>query len=793
MNAFWKGTNVGPESGPPATAPATDSSGWAPAEGSRGLDRPVHGRERELRLIGAFATGLDPTTLVVSGLSGIGKSTAVLAALRRTGTAEAAVRVVRSCSSRPYAHGLVGRDRIDLSKQVGPADPGPGYEIDAVGLLEAVSAGIAPATTGPRVLFVDDVEVLSPSRAAWLQHLGDVAYERDWRVLVAARRVAPGPLPDDVEVLAVNPLDERSLRLLLDAQLGLPVAADVAVRLHRWSAGNPRIALELADALSPAQQRGDTEWTGPHTAGPAARRAYRDLLDGAGLVDSADPGDTERYPLLALLHQEGPVTLPGGVERPAYAGSATVAEAILDGLHLDDVAGMAEVGAEPRAAARTAGVTLLTGTTWAEDGAGRWAPPVDGTGWTDHLWWRDPVDLDAGTRAAGARAAAALIELEHTGRLADAAVLRTDLGRIGARPDPHWVGLCVQVRGRLLLGDAPGAHRLLENQSGPVAGRTVAEIVARDLAAARVAMFDGRAADARSHLARATDLRPSIQDWLPVQGLRAATTAMLDGRGPDGELPSRAGAWSTRALGEFAVDLGTAHLAVGNVERAAELLTIGLERCAWPYRGRVQARADLVEAAMAHDGARGAIPRQARRLTDPPAHPQEHADADTGVAHARMLAVLSGGDLGHGGLDQWLPPALSPVSPWQRLRSLIAYGRYGLARGERAAAEPAMREARTLAHLAGVPGWGVAIDACLAGHDTPGGHGWDELNEDERELVRLALRGSTNAQIAEIAYISLRTVANRFRHIYEVLRVRDRRDLTELARSHPPVWLADQG
>jgi DNA-binding CsgD family transcriptional regulator len=157
-----------------------------------------------------------------------------------------------------------------------------------------------------------------------------------------------------------------------------------------------------------------------------------------------------------------------------------------------------------------------------------------------------------------------------------------------------------------------------------------------------------------------------------------------------------------------------------------------------------------------------------------------------------MLAVLAGGDLGHGGLDEWLPPALSPVSPWQRLRSLIAYGRHGLARGERTAAEPALREARTLAHLAGVPGWGVAIDACLAGHATPGGHGWDELNEDEREIVRLALLGTTNAQIAEIAYISLRTVANRFRHIYEVLRVRDRRDLTELARSHPPVWLVER-
>ncbi|MFI2363942.1 LuxR C-terminal-related transcriptional regulator [Promicromonospora sp. NPDC019610] len=723
----------------------------------------------------------------MSGLSGIGKSVTVLAALHRIGAQASAVRVVRSCSSRPYAHGLVGRDRLDLAKQAGPADPGPGYEVEPVGLLEAVGAGIGLAATGPRVLFVDDVEVLSPSRAAWLQQLGDAAYERDWRIVVAARRVAPGRLPDDVEVLDVEPLDERSLRLLLDTELGLPVASDVAGRLLRWSAGNPRIALELADGLSPAQQRGDTEWAGPRTVGPAARRAYRDLVDGP----EADEAGADRYPLLALLREELRTTPADDAGRPAFAGSATVAEAILDGLHLDDVAGMAEVGAEPRAAARAAGVTLLTGTTWAEDGAGRWAPLVAGAEWTDHLWWRDPTGVDPTTRTAGQRAAAALVELEHTGRLADPATLRADLGLIGSRPDPHWVGLCVQVRGRLLLGDGPGARRLLEEQSGPAEGRSVAEIVARDLAGARVAMFDGRAADARAHLDRATDLRPSIQDWLPVRGLQAATTAMLDGRGPAIDLPTRSGAWSTRSLGEFAVDLGTAHLAVGHVEHAAELLTIGLERCPWPYRGRVQARADLVEAALVHDRTGDTLPRPVWGLIDPPVHPDERADADTGAAHARMRAVLAGRGAGPAGVDEWLPGALSPASPWQRLRTLIAYGRYSLMRGDRTNAEPALREARTLARLAGVPGWGQAIDACLAGHDTPDERSWDGLNEDEREIVRLALRGTTNAQIAEIAYISLRTVANRFRQIYAVLHVRDRRDLTELARTHPPVWLTE--
>ncbi|MFD7311071.1 helix-turn-helix transcriptional regulator [Promicromonospora sp. NPDC059942] len=724
----------------------------------------------------------------MSGLSGIGKSATVLAALRRIDLRASAVRVVRSASSRPYAHGLAGRGGIDLGKQTRPTASGPGYEVDPVGLLEAVSAGIEIAPTGTRVLFIDDLEVLSPIRAAWLLRLGEAAYERGWRIMAAVRQAAPTSLPDDIERLAVGPLDEPSLRLVLADELSLPIAADVVSRLHRWSAGNPRIALELAHGLSPAQQRGDIEWPGPQSAGPAARRAYRYLLDGSGTTtDDA----TVSHPLLALVHDELSATPTDEAGRSTFAGSATVAEAIWEGLHLDDVAQASRAGAEPRAAARAVGVTLLTGSIWAENGTGRWTPPAADAEWTDHLWWRDPTGVALSTRAAGARAAAALIELEHAGRLTDPAALRADLGLIGTVPEPHWVGLCVQVRGRLLLGDVSGARLVLEKQSGIAEGRSVAELVARDLAAARVAMFEGRAMDARTHLVRATDLRPSVQDWLPVRGLRVATTAMLDGKPPVTELPSQTGAWSTRALGEFAVDLGLAHLAVGHMKHAAELLTTGLERCAWPYRGRAQVRADLVESVAAHDPTPEARILQVRWLLDPPVSLEERADADADTAHERMLAILDSGT-GRNTIDEWLPVSLSPISPWQRLRTLIAYGRHTLTHGERNNAEAALRDARALARVTGLPGWDRAIDAYLSDHGARDERSWDELSEDEVGLVRLALRGATNAQIAEIAYVSVRTVANRFRQIYAVLRVRDRRELTETARSHPPKWLADE-
>jgi DNA-binding CsgD family transcriptional regulator len=143
-------------------------------------------------------------------------------------------------------------------------------------------------------------------------------------------------------------------------------------------------------------------------------------------------------------------------------------------------------------------------------------------------------------------------------------------------------------------------------------------------------------------------------------------------------------------------------------------------------------------------------------------------------------------------VEDWLP-ASHLVSPWQRLRSLVAYGRYCLAHGDRAASEPALTEGRVLARLAGTPGWRKAIDTCLAGFGTSDGPGWARLSGNDREFVRLALRGVTNARIAEAAYVSERTVANRLRQIYALLRVRDRKELLELAEADPPGWLAGNG
>ncbi|WP_369371034.1 LuxR C-terminal-related transcriptional regulator [Promicromonospora sp. Populi] len=797
----------------------------------------VHGRDRELRVIGHFATDLDPTVLVVRGLSGIGKTTTILHALKQVGAGPSAVRVVRPCSPRPSAHDLDNSRRIDLSAWSVPDRPEHDADFDAAGFLRAVSvwAGDGGAArgprevpqrsedtswgrgggAGPRVLFVDDVGVLTAERARWLQRLADEAYGQDWRVIAAVRSIAVESLSDDVEVLELAPLDRMSLRRVLDLELSAPVAADVVENLRWWSAGNPRIALELAGSLTAAELGGDASWTGPETVGSAARRAYRAMLAGLdpatmtalaatplGSTTTArrDGRSTVRHPLLALLCREvrGADGQADGREPQAHdrdpIGPAAAAR-ILDGLHLDELPdrtwALVAATPDPRLAARAVGVSMLTGRVWVDHLGGPLVPDGVGQDWTDHLWWRDPGAVGDDARAAGARVAEALLRLEDTGDLPDADPFRADLRLIGQTPGQDWVGVETQVRALLLLGDVVGARSLLADHSGESSGRTVAEIVARDLAAARIAAFDGRAVDVRAHLAHAAELRPSVDGWLPARGMRASADAVVDGTVPASTMPAQAGSWSARALGEYAADLGAAHLVVGQAEGAVALLTIALEHCAWPYRGRVQVRCDLVEAALASTPS-GQVGPRAERLLEPAVAPEERVAGDVAAAHSRLGALLADDGVPSAAFEAALHTPSAPMSPWQRVRMLVAYGRYAVTRGSDATGHTILDEARTLVRLAGMTGWLRGIDVFLAETGTEGETvpEWEVLGRPEREMVRLAVHGATNSQIAQATFVSERTVVNRLRQAYTTLGIRDRRDLVRLAETRPPAWLA---
>ncbi|WP_274993180.1 helix-turn-helix transcriptional regulator [Promicromonospora iranensis] len=771
----------------------------------------VHGRDRELRVIGHFATDLDPTVLVVRGLSGIGKTSTVLHALKQVGAGSSAVRVVRPCSSRPSAHDLDNNRRIDLSAWSVPEHLEHDADFDAAGFLRAISVWAGDGGSGPRVLFVDDVGVLTPERARWLQYLADEAYGQDWRVIAAVRSITVDPLSDDVEVLDLGPIDRMPLRRVLAAELSFPVAADVVEHLRWWSAGNPRLALELAGSLSAAELRGDVSWAGPETVGSAARRAYRAMLAGLDpatmtALAAAPLGDvsvvrregrsTVRHPLLALLCREVCGAADGGTPVPDRGGAGPGAvAAMLDGLHLDELPARAwaavAAAPDPYLAARAVGVSLLTGRAWRDHLDGPLVPDGVGPGWTDHLWWREPAAVGEAARAAGVRVAEALLGLEDTGDLPDPVALRADLRQIGPTPGQDWVGVGIQVRALLALGDVVGARGLLADHSGATPGRTVAEIVARDVAAARVAAFDGRAADVRTHLAHATELRPSVEEWLPARGMRVSADAVVDGTAPASTMPAQAGSWSARVLGEYAADLGAAHLVVGQAEGAVALLTIALEHCAWPYRGRVQVRCDLVEAVMASTPPGNVGPR-AQRLLDPPVAPEERSAPDVAAAYCRLNALLADDGTPSAAFEAALHTPAAPMSPWQRVRMLVAYGRYAVTRGGRSTGDAMLDEARTLVRLAGMAGWLRGIDAFLADADASGGTGpeWEVLGRHEREMVKLAVHGATNSQIAQATFVSERTVVNRLRRAYATLGIRDRRDLVRLAETRPPAWLA---
>jgi DNA-binding CsgD family transcriptional regulator len=55
--------------------------------------------------------------------------------------------------------------------------------------------------------------------------------------------------------------------------------------------------------------------------------------------------------------------------------------------------------------------------------------------------------------------------------------------------------------------------------------------------------------------------------------------------------------------------------------------------------------------------------------------------------------------------------------------------------------------------------------------------GADALTPGERRVVRLALEGRTNPEIAQQLFVTAKTVETHLRHVYQKLGVRSRREL----------------
>jgi DNA-binding CsgD family transcriptional regulator len=264
----------------------------------------LFGRASELATLPLFldAVTQGPAALVLQGDAGIGKS-----ALWAAGVGLAEERGYRVLSSRPaeaetsLPFAALG-DLLDAVPQDAIETlPEPQRRAVDVAMLRADSHGPAIerravslavlgmlrglADDAPVIFAVDDVQWLDPPSATALGFaLRRLETERVG--LLATRRgrgsdslsgLERGLSPDQVQQLEIGPLDRESLGLLLVDRLDRPLARAALLQLHRVSAGNPFLALEIARALERREvelARGE-----PFPVPQNLRELVRDRLD----------------------------------------------------------------------------------------------------------------------------------------------------------------------------------------------------------------------------------------------------------------------------------------------------------------------------------------------------------------------------------------------------------------------------------------------------------------------------------------------------------------------------------
>ncbi|MEU4774214.1 LuxR C-terminal-related transcriptional regulator [Micromonospora sp. NPDC023644] len=187
----------------------------------------------------------------------------------------------------------------------------------------------AAARERPLLCTMDDVDRGDPPTAEVLAFVARRL--RRARVAVLLTTAADVPL-GGIARHRLRPLDDRdSAALLTDLLAGRPPAPPVAAALGAAAGGNPQALVDLAEALTPGQSRGEEPV--PETPPPDGRlgRAYRARLDRL-------PADTRRVLLLAALDEDGePATL---VRAARVAGTA------VEALAPAELAGLVRV--EPR-------------------------------------------------------------------------------------------------------------------------------------------------------------------------------------------------------------------------------------------------------------------------------------------------------------------------------------------------------------------------------------------------------------------------------------------------------------
>jgi DNA-binding CsgD family transcriptional regulator len=153
------------------------------------------------------------------------------------------------------------------------------------------------------------------------------------------------------------------------------------------------------------------------------------------------------------------------------------------------------------------------------------------------------------------------------------------------------------------------------------------------------------------------------------------------------------------------------------------------------------------------------------------------------AARSRGLIAAARGDLSAAvaSIDEALAQLDRTELPFERARTLLVLGQLRRRGKQRAQARGALTAALALFEEMGAPLWADKARAELArvGRRTAAS---DELTATERRLAELAAAGLTNREVAERAFVTVKTVEANLTRVYRKLGVRSR---TALARALP--------
>ena len=238
----------------------------------------VVGREPELDVVERFAQAArsGPTSLVLDGAAGIGKTaiwTDAVRAARAAGTDVRSCRCGEADASWTFAGlgdlldgldpGLVADlpevQQRALSAAMLTSEAATGVAVDRVLAVAVLAVLRALARRGPLLVAVDDVQWLDAGTRRVLSFALRRLRDEPIGLLTSCRTGPLGQLGEAADLglpgqrLTVGPVNLSTAARIVSGRLGMTLSRPTLTRLHQATGGNPMVCLEMARAL---QRRG---------------------------------------------------------------------------------------------------------------------------------------------------------------------------------------------------------------------------------------------------------------------------------------------------------------------------------------------------------------------------------------------------------------------------------------------------------------------------------------------------------------------------------------------------------